>query len=574
MSKDPALITGRLNVDEFVAARRDNIEQLENLLGSSGSGAKKRAFQSLPRIERRRAASHHPKRLPRKNGLRKLAEFEAIRDNSLIAKKRRRQVAVPKDSYHPLDLSSYNVPSTIPSEISIRYADRQRNKVWLPTHIWHKKRAFLRNIAGIEIPLTATQKQYRRTYRLTNHVEDRGAIAWDTSYCSTLVIRRKSHSSEDNFKSIIEKLFPRSSLGLYSAGNNRHWQGIYTCSYEINSTGGPALLQWIDDDSAVVQVNHLLFSKLWKDLVSHLDVIDVEDCRFAIGSIDVAGPRALNILKSVVNSCSQDSGPNPWAEICQTGIIPYRWANNICIFDPRILKEDMKTVNRVENGNVYLKKSRLDSLAFGPPKDQKSINSKSSIPAALYALDDGRIRLVLPRDWVLPLWIQIFSNRNSVMIGGQKELHQLAFESNCPFFPLDFPYTPEGKLAHQNQVIIGSDHLRGHLPSKKQQNTSSRLLKNLDILSLERVFHVIIDPLQKGTPLAGAQIFFNDELIGIVTTGNFSFSDARGSGIGIVKYEILGTNEHEICRVVNSADSEGFEAKLTMVRQSNVSRIL
>lgn len=572
MPKDPAFITGRLNVDDFVAARRENIEQLENLLGSTGSNAKKRAFQSLPRIERRRAASHHPKRLPRRNGLRSLAEFEAIRDNSLIAKKRKRHLPKSEDSYHPVDLSSYNVPANIPFGLRIRYADRQKNKIWLPTHIWHKKRAFLQNVAGVEIPLTATQKQYRRSYRLTNHVEERGAIAWDTSYISTVVVRRKSHSSGDKFKAIMEKLFPDSTLELYLAKNRKHWQGIYTCANEKDSAQGPALLQWIDDTSVVVQIHHLLFSKLWNDLVVSLDSIDIEDCRYAIGSIDIAGPRALDILRSMVNSTSHCLGDNTWTDVSESGILPFRWAENLFIFDPRIPKKNMRA-DRITSGGIYNKTSRLDSLTPAPPKDQKNINSNTNIPVALYALDDGRIRLVLPRDWVLVFWLQIFTNRNSVLIGGQKELHQLAFESHCPYFPLDFIFTSEGKRAHHDQLFIGGDHLRSHLPTKKQRDSSSLLLENIETTSMEKPIHVFIIPLRRGIPLTGAKIVSPEGgVIGVVTTGNFSLSHAKGSGIGIIENGKL--NENETYRVVNNSDTDGFDAKVRRVKGPDASRIL
>jgi len=68
-----------------------------------------------------------------------------------------------------------------------KFRKRQIHKTWLPTHLYHAKRAHMTSpkdpLWRFAIPLTSTIKSYRPTHRASN---DRGAVAWDTSYMSCI----------------------------------------------------------------------------------------------------------------------------------------------------------------------------------------------------------------------------------------------------------------------------------------------------------------------------------------------------------------------------------------------------
>ena len=78
---------------------------------------------------------------------------------------------------------------------SSKFQKRQANKSWLPTHLFHAKRAHMtppkEPLWRFAIPLTPTEKSYRPTHRAAN---DKGCVAWDTSYVSTIGVQGREES--------------------------------------------------------------------------------------------------------------------------------------------------------------------------------------------------------------------------------------------------------------------------------------------------------------------------------------------------------------------------------------------
>ena len=68
-----------------------------------------------------------------------------------------------------------------------KFRKRQIHKQWLPTHLYHAKRARMtppkEPLWRFAIPLTPTDKCYRPTHRAASL---RGCVAWDTSYVGTI----------------------------------------------------------------------------------------------------------------------------------------------------------------------------------------------------------------------------------------------------------------------------------------------------------------------------------------------------------------------------------------------------
>lgn len=108
------------------------------------SGAK-RAFQSLPRHLRRRAASHNIRRLPKR--LRAKAKFEVMHEQTRSLKKRKfRQLPIAKRrkllKFGRMQILHHRQSTcTAPCWSSTRLMHcTAGNKAWLETHIWHAKR--------------------------------------------------------------------------------------------------------------------------------------------------------------------------------------------------------------------------------------------------------------------------------------------------------------------------------------------------------------------------------------------------------------------------------------------------
>lgn len=74
-----------------------------------------------------------------------------------------------------------------PAKPPAKFRKRQIHKQWLPTHLYHAKRAHMtppkEPLWRFAIPLTPTDKCYRPTHRAASL---RGCVAWDTSYIGTI----------------------------------------------------------------------------------------------------------------------------------------------------------------------------------------------------------------------------------------------------------------------------------------------------------------------------------------------------------------------------------------------------
>ena len=74
-----------------------------------------------------------------------------------------------------------------PPKATVKYKRRQVNKTWLPTHLWHTKRAHMTRptepLWRMAIPLSPTEKSYRPSHRAAGA---KGCITWDASYMSTV----------------------------------------------------------------------------------------------------------------------------------------------------------------------------------------------------------------------------------------------------------------------------------------------------------------------------------------------------------------------------------------------------
>ncbi|XP_030380976.1 ribonucleases P/MRP protein subunit POP1 [Scaptodrosophila lebanonensis] len=104
-------------------------------------------FQSLPKHMRRRAMSHHPKRLPRK--YRSAHKSQMGKSGNTAAIKKR-----PSRKYRRR-----------PKNLMREYLRRQRRHIWLETHIWHAKRFHMVDRWGYKLPYASCDKTYRACYR-------------------------------------------------------------------------------------------------------------------------------------------------------------------------------------------------------------------------------------------------------------------------------------------------------------------------------------------------------------------------------------------------------------------------
>ena len=201
-----------------------------------------------------------------------------------------------------------------------KFRKRQIHKSWLPTHLFHAKRAHMTLPSAplwrFAIPLTPTQKGYRATHRASH---ERGAVAWDTSYMATIGLEGEQRSVEGLLKALgIGKKADASVWGAKGEKWRKGLRVLETFAFERESPHlliAPVTVVWcvappvegrasVSEDERkrrlFIRVHPSAFYQLWEEVVRLARVakpaINIEDLRFEIGSIEITGPGSTEVL--------------------------------------------------------------------------------------------------------------------------------------------------------------------------------------------------------------------------------------------------------------------------------------
>ncbi|KAI1810707.1 ribonucleases P/MRP protein subunit POP1-domain-containing protein [Poronia punctata] len=355
-----ALQNGELNVQSFVNSMAFQINALDESIRRSRTSGTSRAFQRVPFTMRRRTAAHNYKRIPKR--LHRRAKHEMAEDNTptvnsktrkpktskgrlraetarrlgILAKRKRllklkkslgsdtaaiaTRAARPKIRRNELN----DLPVTAP-----RFRKRQLKKTWLPTHMWHAKRARMTThsepLWGFSLPITPTQKNYRPTHRVQ---WEKGAMAWDMSYMSTIGLFGKENIL---IKVLMDIGLTQESLWIDRGKRWRagavHWTGNIGRKIK-NSLRfiGPATIIWCpqvpvetpDNDppsrQLFIRIHPSGFLETFNELLRIIKAYTprpyIQDLRHEIGSIDVTGPDATEALLGVLKPFSSNVKDN------------------------------------------------------------------------------------------------------------------------------------------------------------------------------------------------------------------------------------------------------------------------
>lgn len=388
---DAALSNGELDLQAFLSAREFEIRALTDGMRKSKAVNNRRAFQLVPRGMRRRTASHNVKKLPTR--LRPRARREQAEDNTpniesrrrkpktargrirvemakrlglLAEKKRKRKLREAKEKAkesaggegksNEVSAAMKQLIETRPARPKIRrnllndppkpkakFRKRQIDKTWLPTHLWHAKRAKMTlpkdPLWRFSIPLTPTEKVYRPTHRASTV---KGAIVWDMSYMSTIGLYGHGPGVERTLRGL-----GLSHDSLWDHRGNkwregrRKWSGML--SKQTGDTRrqiGPATVLW-DPEAAPAQVTDetpqtaekaqrqvyirlhpSCFLEVFNILISLIKRetprLYVEDLRFEIGSIELTGPGATEALLGILHPYQKDDTKEAHARLFES----------------------------------------------------------------------------------------------------------------------------------------------------------------------------------------------------------------------------------------------------------------
>ncbi|KAF1929276.1 POPLD-domain-containing protein [Didymella exigua CBS 183.55] len=548
---------GEVNVKNLLRSHENEIRSLEGAIKAAKKGLSRRAFQDVPRELRRRTASHNPSRVPKR--LRRRARQEANEDNTPITRgtsgsgigkgrkkhlrrdgieqskkiwKQRAQKkaetkasgqtaaeegaaatskAAPKPNTKP-KFPSLATPATPPS----RFRRRQRDKTWLPTHIWHTKRARMTEpkdpLWRFAIPLAPVVKAYRLTHRAA---VQRGAIAWDMSYMSTIGLG----GVEDSIVGLLRGLH----FGAEDAedpwqrrGRAKKWrQGTRVWESWLHEREAKPLKRmarvvviWCASElhgktrKAFIRVHPSAFLQVWNEIIRISKVqkpaVTVEDLRFEVGSIEIMGPAAAETLCSILHPSLSERTPGApeslWstlASVNDLGALPPGALLAFDISDPRLRDPPAQSTTSHDHtalietlanwpidstqapSPIFSRTARLTGQRTMP--SQKSINRRQSantlggypeprstdprIPMLTFVSRESKSwTILLPWKCVMPVWRGIMryplSTGGNPRFGGLKERRQVTFERSVPSFPYDCPGTDAGLTWERKQQEV------------------------------------------------------------------------------------------------------------------------
>ena len=214
-----------------------------------------------------------------------------------------------------------------PSRPPARFRRRQVHKQWLPTHVWHAKRAHMTEpkdpLWRFSIPLTPTEKCYRTTQRAG---EMRGCAASDTSYMATVGLEGVEKSLLGLLRSVgAAETVLTGKTGAKWRNGTRGWEGWISERDGSRQPIAPVKIIWCtpDEDTSsmseesrlkikrkmLLRVHPSAFFQVWNEVVKvakmQRPLAMVEDLRFEVGSIEVTGPGSTEALIAALQPVSE-----------------------------------------------------------------------------------------------------------------------------------------------------------------------------------------------------------------------------------------------------------------------------
>lgn len=564
---DLSVSEGKVDMPSFLHAREQEIRNMDMAINKSRAVGKQRQFQKLPRELRRRTASHNINRVP--GNRRARAAKEMANDNTPLVppkKKLRNYLRVKERALHqslakskenlqkelsaestqgeskPFDLNQHIAPTARfnkanknalapPPLGKAKYQHRQRKKTWLPTHVWHAKRAHLAEKWGFSIVTEPSLKSYRATHRSSTRT---GAVAWDTSYYATFVLSGSQQMLENVLHKLTNNEFSRHQVLDTKYFNyeqvitgNISWEGM---SYENNGAMlAPLVVVWKKDSLAqdrriLVRCHPAGSIRLVNAFINlqknGTDKFDFFDYRFLLGSIEIVGPESTEALTSVLKiKPEQNASPtqqpladlgkhwNRLGNVSNIAALPRNVVLALNCADPRLSypPEYMRDACEYDFSDMVVNWP-YDTLVnteimakYGTVFDENEINKSYVNQPTQKSIDKRRARetnvgvnhnklpyketdptfpvLILKRQtnsWTVILpwgWVlpvwYSLQHHSNVRVGGLDQRHQLDFEFSRLYFPDDFPGTVPGDIAASEEAADAQKKWLGKPASKR-----------------------------------------------------------------------------------------------------------
>ncbi|KAK8067955.1 ribonucleases P/MRP protein subunit POP1-domain-containing protein [Apiospora saccharicola] len=492
---DDALKDGELDMQAFINARSFEIKALDESMRRTTTSQTSRAFQKVPFSLRRRAAAHNHKRVPKR--LQKRARKEMVNDNTPTVSARTRKPASTRarlraetakrlgklvdrkrkkslQKHGELDPEIVQVRAARPKirrnalnsplVSEKKFKKRQLDKTWLPTHLWLAKRARMTKpkepLWRFAIPITPNAKVYRTTHRA--HWE-KGAIAWDMSYMSTISLCGITRCVEQVLRSLgltEDWLWNDKPKGQDWRSGASHWSTTLSRKKGVDSrTIGPATIIWNPEETdeataettktrrLFIRVHPSVFLETFNELLRLAKGVTpkpyVEDLRYEIGSIDVTGPSATEALSTVLKSyyskpALKEAHAAKFESLggrVEPSSLPAGSLLAFSAMDPRLQHPPRRLPTSKENGLGVETVAKCRSKDTPHPSFPPATSNTRPFRRPRY-LDSHAALEVRSSSLVQPHALSVIDWRERY-VWGVNELRQLAFEQKVPWFPGD-----------------------------------------------------------------------------------------------------------------------------------------
>jgi ribonuclease P/MRP protein subunit POP1 len=303
-----------------------------------------------------------------------------------------------------------------------KYKKRQRCKTWLPTHMFHAKRAHMATskdpLWRFALPLSPTEKSYRPSHRAKG---SRGAVAWDTSYMSTIQLEGTEEAVEAVLRGIgIDGQDAWGPKGRKWRAGTRSLQAwaferggthrpvapitLIRCAdgkaedVEMVDTDGPKKKSQKDRKKLFIRVHPSAFLQLWNELLEiskrQNPPVMVEDLRFEIGSVEITGPGSTEALISALKPLMPDGAEPP------AGSPEATWTSLLGVSNPSSLPQNAVLGFSVSDPRLHFPPRTLRPPASDPEMQNLAILLSTWSPDTTQtspALFDRRARLAAAR---------------------------------------------------------------------------------------------------------------------------------------------------------------------------------
>ncbi|GAA5908631.1 ribonuclease P/MRP protein subunit POP1 [Sporobolomyces salmoneus] len=481
-----------IEVEKFAQARAFEITAMQRAMKSAKEAGTQRAFQSLPRHLRRRAASHNIRRLPLR--LRERAKAE-----------------VPKDAAKPKKVSRKMLGRhrrVRPGLKAEMFKKRQREKLWLGTHVWHAKRMHMIDIWGFRLAEKPTEKAYRSSYRAAFH----GAMVHDASYHQYFQL----DGPHEQLWTLLDKVCDPATI---SPTSQRFIWGARECTTNLydpslqypNGLIGPATFIWrprttplrrattsdgksFFTDTILIRVHPTIartaFSACERAIDPESDVkITKHEEEFA--TFEVTGKRAAEVVKAVLRPTKprNQEAKAAWRKLdpeAGPGGVPEGMIFGFEVYDPRLSfppkldksdssplsQEPLVPSHEIANVDSFwdaAKRQRMSTLKYKktdldarrsqnllPGTSLRPLAQDDRIPillsqrtlspstlgvssSSLSSESTSLFTLTIPFGWSMAFWSSLV--HSSPRVAGLRERALSTYEAGLATFPQDYPST-------------------------------------------------------------------------------------------------------------------------------------